>query len=92
MAELSNELHVTKETPPCFIFHSVEDNGVAVENSLLFAGALRKADVPFSLHLYEKGPHGMGLGFKAYAKYEPGKLHPWTDNCIFWLKEHQFVK
>jgi acetyl esterase/lipase len=91
---LSNEKHVTKETPPCFIFHTVEDQGVSVENSLMFAEALRKAGVPFALHLYERGPHGMGLGFRPYSKYEPGKneLHPWANNCIFWLKEHGFVK
>lgn len=94
VAELSNELRVTKETPPCFLFHTSADAAVPVENSLLFASALRKAGVPFALHIYENGQHGMGLGFRPYAKYEPGagKLHPWTDNCIFWLKEHGFVK
>jgi acetyl esterase/lipase len=90
--EVSNELHVTKETPPTFIFHTAEDPAVPVENSLMFAAALRKAGVPFDLHIYEKGPHGMGLGFAVYARYEPGKLHPWTDNCLFWLKQHNFVK
>ncbi|MGI8965189.1 MAG: alpha/beta hydrolase [Limisphaerales bacterium] len=90
--ELSNELHVTKETPPCFLFHSAEDNAVPVENSLMFASALRNAGVPFDLHIYEKGPHGMGLGFKVYATYEPDKIHPWTKDCLFWLRQHQFVK
>jgi acetyl esterase/lipase len=90
--ELSNELHVTKDTPPCFIFHTVEDKGVPVENSLMFAAALRQAKVPFALHIYETGAHGIGLGFNPYATYEPGKLHPWTANCILWLREHHFVK
>jgi hypothetical protein len=63
-----------------------------VENALMFAGALRKAGVPFDLHIYEKGPHGMGLGFKVYSPYEPDKLHPWTKDCLFFLKQHQFVK
>lgn len=89
---LSNELQVTKETPPCFIFHTVEDAGVPVENALLFGSALREKNVPFDLHVYEKGPHGMGLGFKVYATYEPGKLHPWTSACLFWLKNRAFVK
>jgi acetyl esterase/lipase len=92
MKELSNELHVTKETPPTFIFHTVEDKGVPVENSLAFAEALRKAGVPFDLHIYEKGPHGMGLGFRVYSPYEPDKLHPWTKDCVFFLKQHEFVK
>jgi acetyl esterase/lipase len=90
--ELSNELHVTKETPPTFIYHSAEDKAVPVENALLFAGALREANVPFALHIYEKGAHGSGLGTKVYAAYEPEKLHPWTTNCLFWLKQHDFVK
>ena len=84
LKELSNELHVTKDTPPCFIWHTAEDNGVLVENSLMFADALRKAGVPFALHIYEKGPHGLGLGSKQYGL---GERHPWTGECIFWLKE-----
>ena len=89
---LSNDLQVTKDTPPCFLFHTVEDAGVPVENSLVFASALRKAGVPFDLHIYEKGPHGMGLGFKVYSPYDPEKLHPWTKDCVFWLKLHKFAK
>jgi acetyl esterase/lipase len=90
--ELSNELHVTKETPPCFLFHTVEDNAVPVENSLQFAAALRRAGVPFDLHIYEAGRHGSGLGGKPYSKYDPATLHPWTRDCIFWLKQHGYVK
>jgi acetyl esterase/lipase len=89
MKELSNELHVTKETPPCFLWHTDEDNGVLVENSLLFAQALRRVGVPFDLHIYEHGPHGMGLGSR---EYEPAKWHPWTRDCVFWLKAHGFAK
>ena len=79
---LSNEKQVTPQTPPCFIWHTWEDNGVKVENSLEFALALRKAGVPFDLHVYEKGGHGMGLG----------NGHPWTKDCLFWLKARGFVK
>jgi acetyl esterase/lipase len=87
--ELSNELHVTKATPPCFIWHTYEDNAVPVENSLQFAAALRKAGVPFDLHIYEKGPHGLGLGSR---EYDPEKRHPWTADCIYWLKTRGFAK
>lgn len=90
--ELSNELHVTKDTPPCFLFHSAEDQAVPVENSLMFAEALSRAHVPFDLHIYEKGKHGTGLGFVVYARYVPAKLHPWTKDCEFWLKERGFAK
>ena len=79
---LSNELQVTKETPPCFLWHTWEDKGVKVENSLEFASALQKAGVPFDLHVYQKGAHGLGLG----------KNHPWAQDCIFWLKVQGFVK
>ena len=86
--ELSNELQVTKATPPCFIFHTYEDPAVPVENSLQFAAALRKAGVPFDLHIYEKGAHGIGLGSRPYGS---GDRHPWTGDCIFWLKVHGFA-
>jgi acetyl esterase/lipase len=87
--ELSNDLQVTQNTPPCFIWHTYEDRGVPVENSLLFAEALRKAGVPFDLHVYQKGPHGLGLGTR---DWNPDKRHPWTSDCVFWLKEQGFGK
>jgi acetyl esterase/lipase len=89
---LSNELQVTKDTPPCFLYHTVEDAAVPVENSLAFAAALRAAGVPFDLHIYQKGQHGSGLGFAPYAKFAAGKLHPWTHDCEFWLKQQGFTK
>jgi len=82
--EVSNELQVTSNTPPCFIWHTWEDAGVPVENSLYFASALRKAKVPFDLHIYEKGPHGLGLGTREWT---PEKRHPWTADCAYWLKQ-----
>ena len=82
----SNELQVTKETPPTFIAHSVADSVVPIENSLLFAEALRKVRVPFELHFYEQGPHGFGL-----APTNP-ILASWTDRCADWLGLHGFTK
>ncbi len=90
--ELSNELHVTKDTPPCFLFHTYEDKAVPVENSLEFAMALRRAGVPFDLHIYQKGGHGMGLGNPPRKSYDPAKVHPWTKDCFFWLKAQGFAK
>lgn len=82
---LSNELQVTKDTPPCFLWHTVEDKTVPVENSLLFASALRSAGVPFSLHIYEKGAHGLGFG-------RPGKeAPPWAEQLVYWFKERKFI-
>ncbi len=58
---LSNELQVTAQTPPTFLFHTTADKTVPVENSILFYMALRKAGVPAEMHIYADGPHGVGL-------------------------------
>ena len=79
---LSNEKQVTRDTPSTFLFHTFEDTAVPVENSLMFADALRKHGVSFDLHVYEKGRHGIGLG----------NGHPWTKDCEAFLKTHGFVK
>jgi acetyl esterase/lipase len=84
---LSNELQVTTNTPPCFIWHTWEDKTVRVENSLDFGVALRAHRVPFELHIYEKGPHGIGLGAR---EWNPAKWHRWTTDCAAWLKERGF--
>lgn len=59
--QVSLEEHVCEETPPAFLWHTVSDDVVPVENSLLYASALRAAGVPFELHLYEQGCHGLSL-------------------------------
>ncbi len=82
----SNELQVTKDTPPTFLVHTMTDTAVPVENSLMFADALRKAKVPFELHIYEQGPHGFGL-----APANP-ILATWTERCADWLGLHGFIK
>ncbi len=86
---LSNELQVTKETPPTFLFHTVEDRAVVVENSLEFAAALARSGVPFALHVYPKGPHGIGLGTR---EWDPAARHPWVTECALWLKEQGFAR
>jgi acetyl esterase/lipase len=83
---MSNELQVTTQTPPTFLFHTVADVPVLPENSLLFAKALREAKVPFELHLFEFGQHGVGL-----AKGQPG-TEEWPDLAIAWLKRHEFLR
>jgi acetyl esterase/lipase len=84
---LSNERQVRKDTPPTFLFHTVEDPVVKVENTTEFAAALRKQGIPFALHLYTKGGHGMGLGS---AQWDPESRHIWTRECALWLKEQGF--
>jgi len=86
---LSNETQVTKETPPVFLWHTWEDNAVPVENSLQFAEALRKANVAFDLHIYQKGGHGLGLGTR---EWNPDRRHPWTHDLVYWLTVQGFAK
>lgn len=82
----SNELQVTKETPPTFLVHTMTDPGVPVENTMLFAAALRQAGVPFEVHIYEQGPHGFGL-----APANP-ILASWAERCADWLSLRGFTK
>lgn len=77
---MSSEQAVTDETPPCFLWHTMEDKGVPPENSIVFYSALLVHKVPCELHIYEKGRHGVGL-----AKDIPG-TSTWPDACIAWLK------
>lgn len=90
--ELSSELQIKQDTPPCFIWHTFEDDVVPVENSLQFAEALRRSGVPFDLHIYQKGGHGMGLGVREFNPADAAKLHPWTRDCLYWLKQQGFVR
>ena len=85
----SPRLNVRSDTPQTFIWQTVEDKSVVVENAFAFASALKEKGVPFDLHLYEKGSHGIGLGAKTF---DPEKAHPWTRDCAFWLKQQGFAK
>lgn len=76
----SNELQVTKQTPPTFLVHATDDSGVPVENSLLFYRALKDNGVPAELHVYPKGGHGFGLALGIE------ETESWTDRCIDWLR------
>jgi acetyl esterase/lipase len=77
---LSGERQVTPDTPPTFLVHTYEDKGVPAENSIYFYLALRKAKVPAEMHLYQKGPHGFGLGQKH------GPVSSWPERCEEWLR------
>ena len=76
----SNELQVTKETPPTFLVHASDDKTVPVENSIIFYQALIANNIPAEMHIYPYGGHGFGL---AIGK---GYLSSWTDRCIDWLQ------
>lgn len=88
---LSNEKHVTKDTPPCFVWSTWEDRLVKVENSLQFIAALQKARVPYDFHVYQKGSHGIGLstGRNGIAA---GDVHPWGKDLLFWFRANRWLK
>jgi acetyl esterase/lipase len=82
----SNEKHVTKDTPPVFLFHTAEDKAVPIENSRMFKAACEKAGVPVELVEYEKGAHGVGL-----AQKDP-ILSKWPDKLEAWLKGQSLLE
>lgn len=79
IAALSLETLVTPATPPTFLWHTADDASVPVENSLLFASALGRAGVPFALHVYPHGRHGLGLAI------DDPVVGSWTALCASWL-------
>jgi len=79
--QLSNELHVGKDSPPAFIFHTANDGSVPVQQSLRFAEACADAGVPHEIHVYKEGPHGVGM-----AIHVP-KLRSWTELMLAWMQD-----
>jgi acetyl esterase/lipase len=84
--DLSGENAVTAATPPTFLFQTTEDTVVPAENSVHYYLALRKAGVPAELHVFEKGPHGVGLGNDNPA------LSEWSKLLANWLRVRGIVK
>ncbi|WNQ10284.1 alpha/beta hydrolase [Paenibacillus aurantius] len=84
VSSLSIETRVTEDTPPAFVWHTSDDAAVPVENSLQLAGALSRCRVPFELHSFESGRHGIGL-----AEDHP-EAYAWTSLCARWLRRRGF--
>jgi acetyl esterase/lipase len=82
---MSDELHVTAETPPTFLFTTTDDHTVPVMNSVMFYEALVKAGIPAEMHIFQHGGHGAGL-----APTNP-QLSPWTDLLIKWMRERGYA-
>lgn len=87
--EASLEKSVTARNPPAFLWATYTDGSVPVENSLLYASALRSHDVPFELHIFDKGPHAMGLatGESAWQEdHTDRRASVWQPLCASWLR------
>ena len=83
--ELSNELHVTDDSPPVFLFATSDDPVVPVENSVLFYQAYVRQQRPAEMHLFEHGSHGLVL-----AKHVPG-ASIWPDLLASWMARNGWM-
>ncbi len=81
----SSELQVTSQTPPTFLVHAKDDNGVKVQNSIAFYDALQKNKVPAEIHLYEQGGHGFGMNNKTSSD-------KWMDWLQVWMRKNGWTK
>lgn len=82
--QFSLENQVRPGMPPFFVWHTVADPAVPVENSLLLARALQKNKVPFELHLFAEGGHGMSLCTSEVGTRDAHNAH-WMELCLEWL-------
>lgn len=85
VAKYSAELHVNKDVPPVFLWHSVGDTTVCVENSVLFAQALQEQKLPYEMHLFATGWHGLSLGTGEVGGVEPHAAN-WFPLAVDWLR------
>lgn len=82
LEKMSLENQVNSDTPKTFLWHTYEDTTVPVENSLLFAWALRRQKIPVELHVYPKGFHGLGLGNRMTCSAEGKEIQPEVTTWI----------
>jgi acetyl esterase/lipase len=83
---LSADLAVTPQTPPTFLFQTNADTTVPAENAVSYYLALRKAGVPAEMHIFQNGPHGLGLALDDPA------LGQWPGLLLNWLRTRGLVK
>jgi len=84
--QYSNELNVTKETPPTFLILADDDKTVLPQNSVDFYLALKKYDIPAEMHIFQEGGHGFGMTKKNLP------VDQWPDLFYSWLKAQKIVK
>jgi acetyl esterase/lipase len=83
--EYSNELQVTKQTPPTFLVHAKDDDAVPYQNSQAFYDALKQNKVNAEIYLYEKGGHGFGMNNRTSDV-------KWMDLIEKWMKGNGWIK
>ena len=96
MSRFSLEKFVDGDTSPAFLWHTAQDMGVPVQNSLLYASQLAEHKFPFELHIYPTGNHGLSLCNKETWSKNPDMLSDynrgWIDKAIKWVTEAPFKK
>lgn len=87
--EMNSACHVDAHTPPSFIWHTLNDEKVPAKNALLFAEKCLEHHVPFELHVFEQGQHGLSLNtdLTAYKLEHPVNVDLWVTCCINWLDQ-----
>ncbi|MBR6954111.1 MAG: alpha/beta hydrolase [Clostridia bacterium] len=89
--EVSLEKLVREDTPPVFLWHTREDASVPVENSLLLADALCRKGIPFELHVWQHGGHGLSLASDQVYPEGDGNIRPecqaWIEMAARWLRD-----
>ncbi len=88
MDRISIERHVTQHTSPAFIFSTGEDETVNSINATVFYNAMKRAEVPAEVHVFERGPHGVGLGLGLRGLPELGTLSVLLEN---WMEVHGWM-
>ena len=78
---------VSLQTPPLFLFHTAQDRGVTPENSLMMASALDAYQIPFELHVYQNGPHGIGLADGKFGAPDLPLTKDWSNRLETWLSQ-----
>ena len=86
----SAELNVSSDTSPAFIWHTFNDNIVPVKNAIIMANAMTDAGVPFEMHIYPDGCHGLALSNEMTANGLERRIRPeaegWLDMSADWMK------
>ena len=85
LIQYSAERQITKQTPPCFLVHATDDDGVSPRNSLVLYDSLISKKVPAEIHIYQKGGHGNGM-------YLKGSDDLWMNRCKSWIKANGWLQ
>ncbi len=82
---LTGEKNLPDDAPPMFIWHTAEDGAVPVQNALIMGMKLKEKNIPFEMHIFPEGPHGVALFYDVYPY--PTK---WAELCVNWLRHIGF--